>query len=162
MVTTRVKPRGPFYACKHARTHPRVFVDIWARIPAKMVVVICLSIRWRSKPVVRLPYNRGLRRVEVARIKRRRIMLGHISLCSPSFRAYSRAHAWVYAGCSFPSAITTNFLSMIAPETKMQVLTWHWNRWLGQFAIPWPGATLPTTYVHALGHASSMFPFSSW
>jgi hypothetical protein len=42
MVTTRVKPRGPFYACKHARTHPRVFVDIRVGIPAKMVVVIWL------------------------------------------------------------------------------------------------------------------------
>jgi uncharacterized Zn-finger protein len=31
MVTTQVKPRGPFYACKHARTHPRVFVDISGR-----------------------------------------------------------------------------------------------------------------------------------
>jgi hypothetical protein len=30
-----VKPRGPFYACKHARTHPRVFVDISAGIPAQ-------------------------------------------------------------------------------------------------------------------------------
>jgi hypothetical protein len=30
MVTTRVKPRGPFYACNHARTQPRVFVDISA------------------------------------------------------------------------------------------------------------------------------------
>jgi hypothetical protein len=37
MVTTRVKPRGPFYACKHARTH---FVDIRAGIPAKMAVII--------------------------------------------------------------------------------------------------------------------------
>jgi hypothetical protein len=33
--STRVKPRGPFYACKHARTHPRVFVDIRAGIPAE-------------------------------------------------------------------------------------------------------------------------------
>jgi hypothetical protein len=31
MVTTRVKPRGPFHACKHARTHPRVFVDMSGR-----------------------------------------------------------------------------------------------------------------------------------
>jgi hypothetical protein len=31
MVTTRVKPRGPFYASKHARTHPRDFVDISGR-----------------------------------------------------------------------------------------------------------------------------------
>jgi hypothetical protein len=30
MVTTRVKPRGPFYACKHGRTHARVFVDMSA------------------------------------------------------------------------------------------------------------------------------------
>jgi hypothetical protein len=36
MVTTRVKPRGAFNACKH----PCVFVDIRAGIPAKMVVVI--------------------------------------------------------------------------------------------------------------------------
>jgi hypothetical protein len=43
MVTTRVKPRGPFYECKHARTHPRVFVDIRAGIPAMMVVVYCFS-----------------------------------------------------------------------------------------------------------------------
>jgi hypothetical protein len=35
MVTTRVKPRGSFYACKHARTHSRVFVDIRAGIPAE-------------------------------------------------------------------------------------------------------------------------------
>jgi hypothetical protein len=35
MVTTRVKPRGPFYACKHARTHARVYVDISAGIPAE-------------------------------------------------------------------------------------------------------------------------------
>jgi hypothetical protein len=35
MVTTRVKPRGPSYACKYARTHPRVFVDIRAGIPAQ-------------------------------------------------------------------------------------------------------------------------------
>jgi hypothetical protein len=35
MVTTRVKPRGPFYACKHTRTHPRVIVDISAGIPAQ-------------------------------------------------------------------------------------------------------------------------------
>jgi hypothetical protein len=31
MATTRVKPRGPFYECKHALTHPRVFVDISGR-----------------------------------------------------------------------------------------------------------------------------------
>jgi hypothetical protein len=54
MVINRVKPRGPFYACKHARTHARVFVDIRAGIPAKMVVVIWPLIRWRKKqPVVR-------------------------------------------------------------------------------------------------------------
>jgi hypothetical protein len=35
MVMTRVKPRGPLYACKNARTHPRVFVDIRAGIPAQ-------------------------------------------------------------------------------------------------------------------------------
>jgi hypothetical protein len=35
MVTTRAKPRGHFYACKHARTHARVFVDIRAGIPAE-------------------------------------------------------------------------------------------------------------------------------
>jgi hypothetical protein len=54
MVMTRVKPRGPFYACRHARTHPRVFVDIRVGIPANMVVVIWLLVRWRTKPVVRL------------------------------------------------------------------------------------------------------------
>jgi hypothetical protein len=36
MVMTRVRPRGPFYVCKHARTHPRVFVDIRAGIPAEV------------------------------------------------------------------------------------------------------------------------------
>jgi hypothetical protein len=35
MVTSRVKPRGPFYACNHARTHPRAFVDIRAGITAQ-------------------------------------------------------------------------------------------------------------------------------
>jgi hypothetical protein len=35
MVTTRIKPRGPFYVCKHARTHPRVFIDIRTGIPAQ-------------------------------------------------------------------------------------------------------------------------------
>jgi hypothetical protein len=35
MDMTRVEPRGPFYACKHARTHARVFVDIRAGIPAQ-------------------------------------------------------------------------------------------------------------------------------
>jgi hypothetical protein len=35
MVTTRVKPQGHFYACKHARTHARVFGDIRAGIPAQ-------------------------------------------------------------------------------------------------------------------------------
>jgi hypothetical protein len=40
MVMTRVKPRGHFYACKHARTHAptRACVDI----RATMVVVIWL------------------------------------------------------------------------------------------------------------------------
>jgi hypothetical protein len=40
MVMTQGNPRGHLYACKHARTPPRVFVDIRAGIPAKMVVVI--------------------------------------------------------------------------------------------------------------------------
>jgi hypothetical protein len=40
MVITRVKPRGSFYAYKHARTYPRVFVDISAGVQAKMAVVI--------------------------------------------------------------------------------------------------------------------------
>jgi hypothetical protein len=35
MVTTRVKPRGPFYACKHARTHARVLLTFRAGIPAQ-------------------------------------------------------------------------------------------------------------------------------
>jgi hypothetical protein len=34
MVTTWVKPRGPIYACKHARTHARVFVEL-AGIPTQ-------------------------------------------------------------------------------------------------------------------------------
>jgi hypothetical protein len=37
MVMTRVTPRGPSYACKHAHTYPCVIVDIRAGIPAKMV-----------------------------------------------------------------------------------------------------------------------------
>jgi hypothetical protein len=35
MVTTRVKPRAPFYACKHARAHHVRFVYISAGIPAE-------------------------------------------------------------------------------------------------------------------------------
>jgi hypothetical protein len=35
LVTTRVMSQGPFYACKHARTHTSVFVDISPRIPAE-------------------------------------------------------------------------------------------------------------------------------
>jgi hypothetical protein len=54
MVTTRVKPRGRFYACKHTRTHARVFVDIRAGIPVNMVVVVWLLIRWCIKTVVGL------------------------------------------------------------------------------------------------------------
>jgi hypothetical protein len=30
-----VMTRGPFYACRHARTHQRVFVDIRAGIPVQ-------------------------------------------------------------------------------------------------------------------------------
>jgi hypothetical protein len=61
MVATRVKPRGPFYACKHARTHSRVFADISGWNSGQddgCYLAWGLVIRCRSEPVVRITQGR--------------------------------------------------------------------------------------------------------
>jgi hypothetical protein len=91
MATTRVKPRGPFYACKHARTHACVFVDTefgpeFRQYGGHYLV----SIRWRSKPVVRLD-------VEATRESLNRIFKTYLPLASPLLDPWGRIfiYGWI-------------------------------------------------------------------